>query len=58
MNKNFRMSLLLLTAVVAISISSIPVSALGGDISISTTPSGAVIYLDNAYKGVALQNIF
>jgi len=52
MNKNFRMSLLLLTAVVAISISSIPVSALGGDISISTTPSGAYIYLDNQNKGL------
>jgi len=52
MNKSFRMSLLLLTALVAISISSIPVSALGGDISISTTPSGALIYLDDAYKGV------
>jgi hypothetical protein len=52
MNKSFRMSLLLLTALVAISISSIPVSALGGDISISTTPSGARILLDNQYKGV------
>ncbi len=52
MNKSFRMSLLLLTALVAISISSIPVSALGGDISISTTPSGARIHLDDAYKGV------
>jgi len=52
MNKSFRMSLLLITALVAISISSIPVSALGGDISISTTPSGALIYLDDAYKGV------
>ena len=51
MNKSFRMSLLLLTALVAISISSIPVSALGGDISISTTPSGANIYLDDHYKG-------
>jgi len=51
MNKSFRMSLLLLTALVVLSISSIPVSALGGDISISTTPSGAVIYLDNQYKG-------
>lgn len=51
MNKSFRMSLLLLTAVVAISISNIPVSALGGDISISTTPSGARIYLDNQNKG-------
>jgi hypothetical protein len=46
------MSLLLFTALVAISISSIPVSALGGDISISTTPSGARIYLDNQNKGV------
>jgi hypothetical protein len=52
MNKSFRMSLLLLTALVAISISSIPVSALGGDISISTTPSGARIHLDDVNKGV------
>ena len=51
MNKSFRMSLLLLTALVAISISSIHVSAQGGDISISTTPSGAVIYLDNKNMG-------
>jgi PEGA domain len=51
MNKSFRISLLLLTALVAISISSIPVSALGGDISISTTPSGALIYLDDHYQG-------
>jgi hypothetical protein len=51
MNKSFRISLLLITALVVISISSIPVSALGGDISISTTPSGAGIYLDNQYKG-------
>lgn len=52
MNKSFRMSLLLLTALVVLSISSIPVSALGGDISISTTPSGARILLDNQYMGV------
>ena len=52
MNKSFRMSLLLLTVLLAITISSIPVSAQGGDISISTTPSGAAIYLDNSYKGV------
>jgi len=40
------------TTLVAISISSIPVSALGGDISISTTPSGARIHLDDVNKGV------
>lgn len=50
MKKSFRMSLLLLTALVAISISSIPVSALGGNISVSSTPSGALIFLDGIYN--------
>jgi hypothetical protein len=49
--EKFRMSILLLTALVAISISSIPGSALGGNISISSTPSGAAIFLGNTHYG-------
>jgi hypothetical protein len=49
--EKFRTSILLLTALVAISISSIPGSALGGNISISSTPSGAYVILDNRNLG-------
>ena len=57
MNKSFRMSVLLLTALVAISISSIPSSALGGNILISSTPSGAYILVDSQAYSVLTPNI-
>lgn len=50
MKKSFRMSLLLLITLVPISISSIPGSALGGNISVSSTPSGALIFIDGIYN--------
>jgi hypothetical protein len=51
MKKSFRLLLIMLTVLVTISLSSFPVNALGGNISIFSTPSGAGIYLDGSYKG-------
>ncbi|GEM_PF-2070969 len=52
MSKSIRVwRILLLASLIVISMLSIPSNALGGNISVSSTPSGANIYLDGSYKG-------
>jgi hypothetical protein len=46
MNKIFRILIIMFTVLFILSVSIIPGSALGGNISVSTTPSGAYILLD------------
>jgi hypothetical protein len=52
MKKSIRLWLILCTVLVMLSTSSFPVDALGGNISVSSTTSGAAIYLDGSYKGI------